>query len=180
MRSGSLASLVGQGESFSLMACSVCRCHLVIILRLPSANWSGRDWPLSLLALCDWQDPCCFLFYSDLPLHLLLASNRPGMVRARGKTEDTHRRIKSKLWTQPQGKLRYINDASAFLTWAPLAARCLASRPQRCRDAEVRCQNKLQSSRLSHLFHLPLALPRKWSTWFFHFFKLSVERILRC
>lgn len=41
-RTGSLASPVGQGESVSLMACSLCRCHLVIILRQPSASWSCR------------------------------------------------------------------------------------------------------------------------------------------
>lgn len=49
LRTGSLTSLVGQGESVSLMACSLRRCHLVIILRKPSASWSCRAWPLSLL-----------------------------------------------------------------------------------------------------------------------------------
>lgn len=46
---GSSASPLGQGESASLMACSLCRCHLVIILRKPSASCSCRAWALGLL-----------------------------------------------------------------------------------------------------------------------------------
>ena len=104
-RMGSLTSLVGQGESVSLMACSLCRCHLVIILRQPSASWSCRAWLSVFWALCDWRHPCCFLFYSDLLLLSPPMSKRARLVRAREKTEDTCRDTKKQaLNSLPQRK----------------------------------------------------------------------------
>lgn len=81
--------LVGQGESVSLMTCSFCRCHLVIILRKPSA-WlllQGTCFSSVFWVLCDWQEPCCVLFHPDLLLHLPPVSRGP------------ENRYKGKLWS---------------------------------------------------------------------------------
>lgn len=53
--------LAGQGESVSLMACSFCRCHLVIIPRKPSARplLQGTCFSSVFWVLCDWQEPHC-------------------------------------------------------------------------------------------------------------------------
>lgn len=96
LRMGSLASLAGQGESVSLMAYSLCRCHLVIILRQPSASWSCRAWPLSLLGLV-WLAGSMLLSLLSWPATPPASSvQKARLVRARGKTEDTRRETKKK------------------------------------------------------------------------------------
>lgn len=98
---GSLASLVGQGESVSLMACSLCRCHLVIILRQPSASWSCRAWPLSLLGPV-WLAGSMLLFLPSWPATPPASSvQKARLVKARGKKKRTHteKQKKSKLWS---------------------------------------------------------------------------------
>lgn len=51
----------GQGESVSPMACSCCRCHLVIILKKPSAPAAP------FLSVGSWQHPGCVILHPVLP-----------------------------------------------------------------------------------------------------------------
>lgn len=106
LRMGSLASPVGQGESVSLMACSLCRCHLVIILRQPSASWSCRAWPLSLLGPV-WLAGSMLLSLLSWPATPPASSvQKAWLVSAGGKTEDTHRETKKQaLKSLPQCKV---------------------------------------------------------------------------
>lgn len=179
LRMGSLASLVGQGESVSLIACSLCRCHLVIIRRQPSASWSCRTWPLSLLGPV-WLAGSMLLSLSILTCYsTCLHVQKARLVRTRGKTEDTYReKPKSKLWS-----LCHIVNRDKWMmhpqffpsSSSPLTADCLASHPQRCWDAEVCCQNKLQPPWSAHPFHFLGVLPRKCLTWLFFSWKLSSD-----
>lgn len=106
LRTGSLVSLVGQGETVSLMTCSLCRCHLAIILRQPSASWSCRAWPLSLLGPV-WLAGSMLLsllFWPGTPPASSVPKTR--LVRAKKKTADTHRETKKlSLNYLPQCKL---------------------------------------------------------------------------
>ena len=99
MRTGSLACLVGQGESVNLMACSLCRCHLVIIPRQPSAGRSCRTRPLSLLGP-GWLAGSMLLSLPFWPATPPASSQNAWPVRARGGRQRTHtERQKGKLWT---------------------------------------------------------------------------------
>lgn len=129
---------LGQGESASLMACSLCRCHLVIILRKPSASCSCRARALSLLGRV-WLAGSVAAFASIL--------TRPSDTRPKcrgwfgpqgGQRTHTERQKKGKLWSPCHigcwDKLMMQLQVFFWLffffgTWAPFTADCSAPHP---------------------------------------------------
>lgn len=166
LRMGSLASPVGQGESVSLMACSLCRCHLVIILRQPSASWSYRAWPLSLLGPVWLAGSMLLSFLSWPATHLPPVSIRPCWSGLEGRQRTHTEKQKSKLWSlchnvnwdklmmHPQFLPGLPSQLTAWLLTLSAAGM-------------QRYAAKINSSLPTHQFYLLVVLPRRCLTWLF-------------